>query len=166
MGWLVSDREASDEAHATWDRALLAEGLQDGPAPTSLSDRGGPMRSRSTAEFFVGLGVARLYARPRTPNDNAFVESLFATVKTAPAFPDVFPTLAEARAYFERFFAWYNDVHLHTRIGMVTPDQRHSGEWVRIQAERAEIRARTLATRRQVNQGTAVHNKAPESAVS
>ena len=166
VGWHVSDREASSEAQGTWDRALLAEGLQNGPMPSSLSDRGGPMRSRSTAEFFVDLGVARLLARPRTPNDNPYVESLFATVKTAPTFPEGFPTLADAIAYFEGFFAWYNGEHLHTRIGMVTPNQRHSGEWVRILAERAEIKARTLAARRQVNQRRGVHNKAPGSAVS
>jgi putative transposase len=98
VGWHVSDRETSAEAQWAWDQALLAEGLEHGPMPAALSDRGAQMRSRSTAEFFLDLGVAQLFARPRTPNDNPYVESLFATVKTAPAYPGVFPTVEAAVA--------------------------------------------------------------------
>jgi putative transposase len=166
VGWHVSDRELSAEAQGAWDRALLAEGLTAGPMPRSLSDRGAQMRSHTTTEFFRVLGIAQLFARPRTPNDNPFIESLFATVKTAPAFPDAFPTVASAIEYFTSFFAWYNGEHLHTRIGMVTPNQRHSGEWVQIQAERAEIRAKTMAARRQFHEGSRVSNITPGSAVS
>lgn len=166
VGWHVSERETSSEAQRGWDHALLAEGRTEGPMPVSLSDRGAQMRSRSTAEFFLDLGVARLFARPRTPNDNPFVESLFATVKTAPAFPDTFPTLEAARAYFREFFGWYNEEHLHTRIGMVTPAQQHSGEAVRILAEREVIKQQTMARRRAVNIQQGVPNKEPEAAVS
>ena len=166
VGWVVSDREVSGEAQRAWDQALLAEGLTVESLPQSLSDRGAQMRSHSTTEFFRVLGIAQLFARPRTPNDNPFVESLFATVKTAPAFPEEFPTVESAIEYFTGFFAWYNGEHLHTRIGMVTPNQRHSGEWVRIQAERAEIRRKTLAARRQFHEGTRVPNITPGSAIS
>lgn len=166
VGWHVSDRETSGEAQRAWDQALLAEGLAHGPMPASLSDRGAQMRSRSTAEFFVDLGVAQLFARPRTPNDNPYVESLFATVKTAPAYPDVFPTVETAVAYFTAFFRWYNEEHLHTRLGMVTPQQKHDGTWVRILAEREEVKRRTLAMRREVNTQPRVPDKEPGAAVS
>jgi transposase InsO family protein len=166
VGWHVSDREVSAEAQRAWDQALLGEGLSAGMMPRSLSDRGAQMRSHTTTEFFRVLGIAQLFARPRTPNDNPYIESLFATVKTAPAFPDAFPTIEDAIAYFKGFFAWYNGEHLHTRIGMVTPNQRHSGEWVRILAERARIREKTLAARRQFNQRAAIHNITPGSAIS
>jgi len=166
VGWHVSERETSAEAQPAWDHAVLAEGVPAERMPRSLSDRGAQMRSKSTATFFQDLGVARLFARPRTPNDNPFVESLFATVKTAPAYPGVFPTLAEARAYFTRFFAWYNDEHLHTRIGMVTPSQKHSGEAVRILAEREVIKQQTMVQRRLVNAQQGVPNKELEAAVS
>lgn len=94
------------------------------------------------------------------------VESLFATVKTAPGYPGAFATIAEAIAYCTRFFAWYNDEHLHTRIGMVTPSQNHSGEAVRILAERELIKQRTMAQRRLVNAQLGVPNKELEAAVS
>lgn len=113
-----------------------------------------------------GLGVAQLFSRPRTPNDNPYVESLFSTVKTHPDYPGIFPTLEEARTYFEAFFDWYNNRHLHTRIGMVTPEQRHNGEWGRIQAERDAIKARTLAARRAANVRLAEQDKIPEAVFS
>jgi len=166
VGWHVSEREVSSEAQGAWDQAVLAEGCPADRMPVSLSDRGAQMRSKSTATFLQDLGVAQLFARPRTPNDNAFVESLFATVKTAPAYPGVFATIEEAITYFTRFFAWYNDEHLHTRIGMVTPSQKHSGEAVRILAEREVIKQRTMAQRRLVNGQLGVPNKELEAAVS
>ena len=133
-GWHVSDRETSAEGQRAWDRAVLAEGVPAERMPRSLSDRGAQTRSKSTATFFQDLGVAQLFARPRTPNNNPFVESLFATVKTASPYPGIFTTIAEAIAYFTRFFTWDNGEHLHTRIGMVTPSQKDSREAVRILA--------------------------------
>jgi len=166
VSWHVSERETSSEAQRAWDQAVLAEGCPAERMPVSLSDRGAQMRSRSTAEFFLDLGVARLFARPRTPNDNPFVESLFSTVKTTPAYPGVFATIEEAIAYFKQFFAWYNHEHLHTRIGMVTPAQKHSGEAVRILAEREVIKQHTMAARRDFNLHNRVSNKEPEAALS
>ena len=89
VGWEVSAHADSALAQATWDIALLAEGLTVQAMPFSLSDRGPQMRSRTMREFFQDLGVVQLFARPRTPNDNAHTESLFATVKTAPAYRGV-----------------------------------------------------------------------------
>ena len=166
VGWAVEEWECSELAQRVWDKALLSEGLVYGPVPRSLSDRGSQMRSRSTSEFFRELGVGQLFARPRTPNDNPYIESLFSTVKTHPDYPGVFPTLEEARAYFENFFAWYNTEHLHTRIGMVTPEQKHNGEWVRIQAKREAIKASTLAARRAANLRVPGQNKIPKAAIS
>lgn len=166
VGWEVSDRATTGLAKAAWDAALLAEGVPAETMPFSLSDRGPQMRSGSMREFFHELGVTQLLARPHTPNDNAHVESLFATVKTAPAYPAVFPTLEEARAYFRRFFHWYNEEHLHTRIGMVTPSQKHSGEWKRILAEREAIKAQTFADRRAYNRALRGQHKVVRADIS
>jgi putative transposase len=129
VGWTMGARAITELAKAAWDAALLAEGLPAAQMPFSPSDRGPQMRPRAMREFFQDLGVARLFARPRTPNDNPSIESLFSTVKTHPAYPEAFLTIEAARVYFEWFFHWYNHEHLHTRIGMVTPHQKHSGDW-------------------------------------
>jgi len=156
VGWLVSEHETSEAAKRAWDIALVNESLtQAGPdeMPKSLSDRGSQMRSISTTRFFKTLGIDRLLARPRTPNDNPQVESLFSTVKTAPAYPGIFETAAQGTAYFGVFFPWYNEKHLHTALEMMTPEDWHSGRYIEIREERRRIKQETFARRRALNLG-------------
>lgn len=72
--------------------------------------------------------MPQLFARPRTPNDNPFIESAFSTVKRAPDYPGQFLDDAPARDYFEQYFDWYNHRHYHSGIDHVTPQQAHSGQ--------------------------------------
>jgi putative transposase len=151
VAWRISPRLISVEVQTLWDHGLINEGLLDQPAhtwPKSLSDRGVQMRSHSTATYFQKLGIPQLFSRPRTPNDNPYIESHFATIKTQPVFPGYFADQAEAEAYFSQFYPWYNDVHPHTRLNMLTPSQVHSGRGPRLLAERAALKAATLAARR------------------
>ena len=156
VGWLVSDRATGEEIQRSWDLALENEGLtQAGPCqmPKSLSDRGTQMRSIPVTLFFKKLGIDQLFARPRTPNDNAKCESLFSTVKTAPVYPGIFETLAQAVSYFNAFFPWYNGKHLHTALEMMTPCDWHTGRYLAIRQERNRIKQETFAKRRAENLG-------------
>jgi len=155
-GWLVSEYERSSEVKRAGDIALTNEGLtQCGPEelPQSLSDRGTQMRSISTTQYFKKLGISRLFARPRTPNDNAHSEALFSTVKTAPRYPGVFETVHGAHDYFANFFEWYNNDHLHTALEMMTPMDWHTGRYIEIRTERERIKRETFARRRAENLG-------------
>jgi putative transposase len=150
VSWRISPHLSSAEVQTLWDHGLIDEGLLDQPSctwPKSLSDRGAQMRSRSTTTYFRKLGIPQLFSRPRTPNDNPYVESHFATIKTQPAFPGYFATLAEAENYFSQFYPWYNDVHPHTRLHMLTPAQVHSGQGPRLLAQRAVLKTATLVAR-------------------
>lgn len=156
VGWLIGEHETSALVKAAWDLALVNEGLtQAGPPemPQSLSDRGPQMRSIPTSQFFRKLGIQQLFARPRTPNDNAKVESLFGTVKTAPRYPGYFDRPENAVVYFDEFFPWYNDVHLHTALEMMTPSDWHTGRYVEIRKERDRIKQETFNKRREQNLG-------------
>src|SRR5690606_35160316 len=69
--------------------------------------------------------------------DNAFVESLFRTVKYRPEFPaGGFASLQQAREWVSRFVHWYNQDHRHSGIRYVSPAQRHAGEDKQILAAR------------------------------
>ncbi|MDO9128886.1 MAG: integrase core domain-containing protein [Anaerolineales bacterium] len=151
VAWLVGARLASVEVQSLWDQGLINEDLLDQPAdtwPKSLSDRGGPMRSQPTSRYFQKLGIEQLFSRPRTPDDNPYIEAHFATIKTHPVYPGYFADQAEAEGYFREFYPWYNEVHPHTRLNMLTPSQFHSGQGSHLLAQRAELKAATLAARR------------------
>jgi transposase InsO family protein len=93
-----------------------------------FNDRGTQMKAKPFKKFLEELGISQKFARPRTPNDNPFVESLFATTKGALEYPGTFTDDIEAIAYFTTYFDFYNNVRLHGKIGYVTPSQRHCGE--------------------------------------
>jgi transposase InsO family protein len=150
LAWLISQQLAAAEAQRLWDKALVNEGLLDRAQdtwPKSLSDRGAPMRAHTTAQYFHRLGIAQLFSRPQRPNDNPYIESHFATVKTHPAYPGFFDDQPGAEHYFAELYPWYNDVHPHTRLHMLTPGQVHSGQGPRLLQERAALKAATLAAR-------------------
>jgi len=58
---------------------------------------------------------------------NPYSEAAFKTLKYAPAFPANFGSLADARAFCEQFFAYYNHEHRHSGIGLHTPASVHYG---------------------------------------
>jgi len=151
VAWLVDERLSSDLAQRLWDQGLLNEGRLDLPHtawPQSLSDRGSQMRSQPTRRYFQKLGIAQLFSRPRTPDDNPYIEAHFATIKTHPVYPGYFVNPTDAERYFSEFYPWYNEVHPHTRLNMLTPSQVHSGQSASLLAERTAVKAATLTARR------------------
>jgi putative transposase len=154
VAWRLSRSLASSEVPKVWDMAIAGERLLEVPRclwPASMSDRGTQMKSRYTRRYFALLDIEQLFGRPGTPNDNARVEALFASLKTHPYYPGRFTTFEEALAWCTDWFDWYNNEHHHSALGFVTPAQRHSGEHVRILEERRRLKEQSLARRRQHN---------------
>lgn len=106
--------------------------------PVVVNDRGSQMKAKDFKQMLKDLGIMQTFSRPRTPNDNPFVESLFGTVKTAPAYPGWFPSEDDTvvKQYFDGYFWWYDNEHYHSRIGYVTPVQKHTGQAEKIIRQR------------------------------
>ena len=131
--WRVSRSLAAEEAVALIDQAMITENLLEVPEdrlPVVVNDRGTQMKAKEVTQMFRDLGLTQIFTRPRTPNDNPFAEALISTVKTAPTYPGWFPYNdgTVVRSYFERYFSWYDHEHYHSRIGYVTPFQKHIGQ--------------------------------------
>jgi len=126
----VSWHQRAEEARDLLEGGLAAENILDVPEearPEVINDRGVQMKAKSIKRLFEDHGMPQKFARPRTPNDNAFVESLFGTAKTAPEYPGRFLDQEEGVKYFDRYFRWYNTEHFHSGIEYVTPEQCHLG---------------------------------------
>jgi putative transposase len=139
-------------------KELIDEGIElEGLTPEQIkcmalvNDRGTQMKAKPFKRFLEELGVRQIFSRPRTPNDNPFVESLFSTVKCSREYPDAFTDDVDSIAYFSPYFEFYNNVRLHGNIGYVTPAQRHSGEDKVILARRKERLVKARNKRLQVN---------------
>lgn len=123
VAWTIAAREDSEIA-----KAMLAEAMGIHGIPEAVhADRGTSMTSKPVAQLLLDLNVTRSHSRPRVSNDNPYSESAFKTLKYAPVFPDRFGSLADARAFGESFFNYYNHEHRHSGIGLHTPASVHYG---------------------------------------
>ena len=134
VGWLVAEQQSAQLGGAVIEEAMRREGLLIGPdqtlpahALTTLSDNGGPMIAKPMVELMDTLGVRQVHSRPHTPNDNAFSESQFRTMKYRPEYPDRFGSTLDVRGWGQMFFNWYNHYHYHSGIGMLPPAVVHTG---------------------------------------
>ena len=127
-----------------WDR-LLAKQLIETTIekqkipPEQLiihSDRSPSMTSHSVAQLLGSLGVTKSHSRPHVSNDNPFSESQFKTMKYRPEFPQRFGCHEDALAFCRQFFAWYNQEHYHSGIGLLTPSSLHYGQATEVIASR------------------------------
>ena len=109
---------------------LVEENILDLPEdqrPELINDRGRQMKAKPIRRLCEDHDMPQLFARPRTPNDNPFIESAFSTVKRAPEYPGRFLDDHEANASFARYFNWYDTEHYYSGIDYVTPQQAHGG---------------------------------------
>ena len=154
ISWLISWHQTALEARYLLEEGLINENILDLPEdqrPEIINDRGRQMKAKSIKRMFEDHSMPQLFARPRTPNDNPFVESLFGTVKTAPQYPGRFLDHDEAITYFNRYFLWYNKEHVHSGIDYVTPEQCHNGLKEIIVSRRKEHFKQQQHLRKEVN---------------
>lgn len=86
VGWEVHENESADHASVLIHKACLAAGIhQDGLV--LHADNGGPMKGATILATLQKLGVVPSFSRPSVSDDNPYSESLFRTLKYAPAYP-------------------------------------------------------------------------------
>ena len=154
ISWLVSWRQDSATGRRLLDDGLVAENILDlaeEDRPELVNDRGRQMKAKPVRRLLEDHGMPQLFARPRTPNDNPFVESAFGTMKRFHSYPGQFLDEVQAREYFAEYFHWYNNEHYHSGIDYVTPQQTHCGMREAIVAERREKLQQQRSYRRQMN---------------
>ncbi len=144
LGWAVHDTESSELA------AELVERIRESAGPDVdlrgwilHSDNGGPMKGATMLATMQRLGIVPSFSRPRVSDDNAYAESLFRTLKYCPEYPSRgFDSIDDARAWVARFVDWYNEQHLHSGIGLVSPAARHAGDDIGMLEARRAVYAR------------------------
>jgi putative transposase len=142
------------EAIASGDRDSVHGLAGDGQVPLllAISDNGPQMRSVTTREFMAGVAIAQQFGRPHTPQDQAWIETLFGHVKGEWPHLEKILDPGELDRELDRVRAEYNSVRLHAAIGYVTPDDEHQGRGDAIRQARrdgiAQARLNRIAYRR------------------
>jgi putative transposase len=139
VGWGVNDQQCGEFAAelllATCDRLDV-----DTDGIVLHSDNGKPMKGSSMLSTMQWLGIVPSFSRPHVSDDNPYVESLFRTLKYRPGCSDMrFDSIDDAVRWVETFVRWYNHEHLHSGIGFVTPNDRHTGRDITVLQARRRI---------------------------
>ena len=144
VGWMIADRESEELAQELIRETCAKQGIQPGQL-TLHADNGSTMIAKSVAQLLIDLDVVKSHSRPHVSDDNPYSEAQFKTLKYRPDYPDRFGSLIEARAWAQVFFAWYNQEHHHTHLGLLTPAVVHYGEAERVLQKRQEVLALAYA---------------------
>lgn len=139
MGFQVRETEDSQFASELL-RRVCGEHQLEHVDVVLHSDNGPAMKGSTMLATMRWLGIQPSFSRPGVSDDNAHVEALFRTLKYRPGYPARgFQSLEHARAWVDGFTRWYNHEHLHSAIGFVTPDDRHSGRDIAILEHRKAV---------------------------
>lgn len=138
VGWMLADCENAELAKQLIADTCAKQNIQSGEL-TIHADRGSSMTSKPVAFLLADLGVTKTHSRPHVSDDNLFSESQFKTLKYRPGFPERFGCLQDARSFSQEFFAWYNEQHRHSGIGLLTPAVVHHGEAAAVVEKRQAV---------------------------
>ena len=138
VGWMLAHRESADLATRLIEESIDKQQVSQDQL-TLHSDRGPSMGSHDVAQLLATLGVTKSHSRPHVSNDNPFSESQFKTLKYRPEFPKRFDGYQHGLGFCRQFFAWYNDQHYHTGIGLMTPATLHYGEAEQVRRSRQRV---------------------------
>jgi putative transposase len=171
--WRIAWHQTAGESRLLLEGGLQEENVLDlpeGARPELINDRGRQMKAKPIQRLCEEHGMPQLFARPRTPNDNPFIESAFSTVKRAPEYPGRFLDVEKATEYFQRYFTWYNTEHYHSGIGYVTPGEAHRGLMAEIlerrQLQKLSQRCRRLEENRRQKTGISKQTHNPTMTAS
>jgi len=138
VGWMVASRESAALAEVLIRQTCTKQGI--GAHQLTLhADRGSSMTSKPVAFLLADLGITQSHSRPHVSDDNPFSEAQFKTLKYRPDFPTRFGSIEAARLHCQRFFAWYNDEHRHTGLGLHVPADVHYGTADAVRDKRAGV---------------------------
>src|SRR3982075_4269485 len=116
---MIAARESAELAEQLIADTVAKQNILPGTL-TLHADRGSSMRSKPVAALLVDLDVAKTHSRPHVSDDNPYSESQFRTLKYRPDFPERFGSIEDARAHCQHLFQWYNTVHRHSGIALMT----------------------------------------------
>ena len=138
VGWMVARQESAELASILISETVKTE--KANPQKLTIhSDRGPSMTSQLVANLLSDLGVTKSLNRAYVSNDNPYSESHFRTLKDRPTFPKRFGSLADAKAFCRIFFKWYNQVHYHSGIALMTPLVVHRGQAEQCKLDRQKV---------------------------
>ena len=101
--------------------SALKEALSQGQPDIFNTDQGSQFTSTDFTDTLLKAGVQISMDGKGRVFDNIFIERLWRSVKVEEVYLRDYQTIAEARYYLGRYFAFYNNERLHQALGYRSP---------------------------------------------
>ena len=120
IAWKIGSQ---DNTHLTKTTFLIAwKNRQPSSGLLFHSDQGANYRSFTYRKCLAEHGVRQSFSRPRTPQDNAPMESFFASFKREELYRIRYRSVRDFFSSVDRYMTWYNNKRLHQNLHYKTPD--------------------------------------------
>ena len=126
VGWTLSRRSKTDEWTAAVRMALELQGLDNKDDCSRLvlrSDNGAQPCSKKFVEFLNKAGVKGQYTGYDSPDDNAYIERVFRTIKEEEIWANEYESFADAHKAIEDYVQYYNEERVHSALEYKTPNE-------------------------------------------
>lgn len=121
IAWSISDRRDVQLTLSSIERAVRNRGHHKDII--FHSDRGVEYLANAYRERLRRYGITQSMNRPKTMNDNAFMESFFQQFKTERIKRTILRTVEQVRAIVAEYTRYYNYERSHSSIGYVSPHE-------------------------------------------
>ena len=124
VGWTLSRRCRASEWVSALRMGLESRGLETKSSCAGLtlrSDNGAQPCSKKFVAYLGQAGVAGEYTGYNAPDDNAYVERVFRTIKEELLWLNQYDTMTEAHAAVEAYMRYYNEERIHSALNYRTP---------------------------------------------
>jgi putative transposase len=121
LGWAISKRIDAKLTLAALKQALATRTPE--PGWIHHSDRGSQYLCEEYVDLVTGAGGQISCSDKACPEDNAFMESFFKTLKAEEVWLEDYESVDHADESVSRFIGYYNSERMHSSLGYISPEQ-------------------------------------------
>ena len=133
VAYKIGFRENTHLTKATFQ--IATKSRQPNPGLIFHSDQGPAYRSYTYRKYLTERNVTQSFSRPRTPQDNAPMESFFSSLKREELYRVKYRSVREFYAAVDSYMKRYNSSRPHQNLHYKTPDAYEAAYYAKIQSK-------------------------------